>query len=160
MHRPRSWTFKVTVACEQPADFTLSLRKPAWLTAPMAVWIGSQRVPVTSGTGYEGVRRTWSNQTVFVELPVGLRAEPLPDEPTTVAFLDGPVVLAGLCDRERALYGSPESAAELLRPNADGDGYPWGAGYRTVGQPEGIRLVPLHTVADEPYSIYFPVIGR
>ncbi|MBM3495597.1 MAG: hypothetical protein FJX72_14935 [Armatimonadetes bacterium] len=93
-------------------------------------------------------------------MPIGLRADPLPDEPATVAFLHGPVVLAGLCDHERGLYGDPVRAAEILRPNADGDGYPWGTAYRAVGQLQGLRFVPLHTVVDEPFSIYFPIIPR
>jgi DUF1680 family protein len=162
-HRPGSWTYKVTVRAERPADFTLALRRPEWLTGPMKVWIREGEAPAEpprDGPGYESLRRTWSNETVFVELPVGLRAVPLPDEPRTVAFMDGPVVLAGLCDCERGLTGDPVRPEDILRPNADGDGYPWGSAHRAVGQLQGMRFVPLHTVVDEPFSIYFPIVPR
>ncbi len=156
--RPGSWTYRITVDAPGTVEFTLSLRRPGWLAGPMAVWVGLERVEVGDGVGYEAIRRNWGSDQVFVELPVELRAEPVPDEPTSVAFLNGPVVMAGLCDGERALYGEPERAAELLRPNADGEGYPWGDGYQTVGQPQGMRFVPLHRVVDEPYALTFPIL--
>jgi hypothetical protein len=148
------------VSAEKPVDLTLSLRRPAWLSAPMRVWIGLEPVDVGTGPGYGRLKRVWRGETVYVELPTALRAEPLPDEPETVGFMVGPVVLAGLCDCERALVGDPVRPTDLLRPNADGGGYPWGHGFRTVDQPVGLRFVPLYSVVDEPYSIYFPVIER
>ncbi len=161
VHRPQSWTIKVAVSAEKPVEFPLSLRRPEWLAGPMLTWVGADGPrEAESGIGYERLTRKWQQETVFVELPLSLRAEPLPDEPETVGFLEGPIVLAGLCDCERALIGDPVRPTDLLRPNADGDGYSWGTAYRSVDQPTGTRFVPLHTVVDEPYSIYFPIVRR
>ncbi|NLH99174.1 MAG: hypothetical protein GX446_06735 [Chthonomonadales bacterium] len=161
MHRPKSWTFKAEVRARRPVEFTLSLRRPGWMTGPMLTWVGTEGPRASEpGAGYESIRRRWSSDTVFIELPIGLRAEPLPDEPTTVAFLHGPVVLAGLCDCERGLVGDPARPTDLLRPNADGDQYPWGTAYRTIGQVTGTRFIPLYNVVDEPYSLYFPIVPR
>jgi hypothetical protein len=33
----------------------------------------------------------------------------------------------------------------------------WLTRYRSVGQSQAIRFVPLHEVVDERYSLYFPV---
>jgi hypothetical protein len=33
----------------------------------------------------------------------------------------------------------------------------WKNGYRTTGQDCNIRFVPLHEIADERYTVYFPV---
>ena len=51
-----------------------------------------------------------------LELPRRVVADPLPDAPDTVAFVDGPVVLAGLCDGERQLRGDATDPMTMLRP--------------------------------------------
>ncbi|MGJ0223739.1 hypothetical protein ACQUZK_10090, partial [Streptococcus pyogenes] len=55
---------------------------------------------------------------VALAFPTALRAIPIPDEPTTVAFAEGAVVLAGLVDHEVALHGAgsddPADATRLL----------------------------------------------
>ncbi|WP_237280478.1 hypothetical protein [Subtercola vilae] len=42
---------------------------------------------------------------------------PIPDEPTTIAFREGPTVLAGLVDHEVTLTGDPTDAAGMLTPD-------------------------------------------
>ncbi|HUT18939.1 MAG TPA: hypothetical protein VM366_07250, partial [Anaerolineae bacterium] len=92
-----------------------------------------------------------------VELPKALTTCPLPDEPDTVAFMDGPVVLAGLCDEERTLYGDVDEPASLLAPENEREWGTWLGGYRALGQPRGLRFIPLYEVIDQRYAVYFPV---
>jgi hypothetical protein len=90
----------------------------------------------------------------------GLTAERLPDRPDTVAFLDGPVVLAGLCAAEQPLTGDVTRPEELLWPDDERDPFRWNGGYRVRGQAGGLRFMPLHEVTDEQYSVYFPVVNQ
>ena len=92
-----------------------------------------------------------------MELPKGLITEPLPDMPGTVAFMDGPVVLAGLCNEERALYGDPDDPRTILTPDNEREWEWWLPNYRTVNQDRGFRFVPLYDIRDEHYTVYFPI---
>ena len=92
-----------------------------------------------------------------VELPKALSTCPLPDEPDTVAFMDGPVVLAGLCDEERMLYGDKDNPETMLTPDDEREWSTWKPGYRTCNQERGFRFVPLYEIRDERYTVYFPV---
>ena len=98
--------------------------------------------------------------SVDIAFPFALRAVPIPDEPATVAFAEGPVVLAGLVDREVSLDGDASSAASLLAPDNERQWTEWLRGYRTVGQSSAIRFRPVHEIVDEPYSLYFPIKSR
>jgi hypothetical protein len=93
-------------------------------------------------------------------LPKTLTAEPLPDDPQTVAFMDGPVVLAGLVDEERALLGDPSNLTELLAPANEREWTTWQQGYRTRGQARNFRLLPLYEVREQQYTVYFPIATR
>jgi hypothetical protein len=76
-----------------------------------------------------------------------------------VAFMDGPVVLAGLCDGEQELYGDMSTPQSMLTPHNEREWADWKSGYRTINQRRNVRFIPLLEVVDEPYSVYFPVRG-
>jgi hypothetical protein len=97
---------------------------------------------------------------VRIELPKALTTCPLPDRPDMVAFMDGPVVLAGLCDEERLLHGDKGHPDTLLIPDHEREWSIWKGGYRTAGQERSIRFIPLYEVRDERYTVYFPVKER
>jgi DUF1680 family protein len=156
--RPMRWAMELAVACDRPATFDLRLRLPEWLAGPARLWVDGRPEAVDGAVGgLVTLRRTWQNDTLRLELPYGLHTCPLPDEPETVAFMAGPVVLAGLCDEERTLYGDAAHPETLLAPDNEREWTHWLGGYRVRGQERGLRLVPLYEVTDEPYTVYFPV---
>lgn len=138
----------------------VGFRLPAWLAGePTAVIDGeTMRLPSTPGTLHRITRR-WNRTTMRLELPRRVVAYPLPDAPDTVAFVDGPVVLAGLTDQERTLRGDTAEVATVLAPDGERalDGAFAEYTYRSLGVDPGVRFVPLYAVADEPYCVYFPV---
>ena len=71
--------------------------------------------------------------------------------------LDGPVVLAGLCDEERILSGDKNRPETPLRPDTEREWGTWLHGYRAAGQERGLRFLPLYEVVDQRYTVYFPV---
>ncbi len=70
--------------------------------------------------------------------------------------MDGPVVLAGLCDAERMLDGDRDLPETMLTPDNEREWDGWRPGYRAIGQERGLRFMPLYEITDEPYTVYFP----
>lgn len=160
-HRPESLAYDLEIECSAPVEFTLKLRLPWWLAGEPAITVNGQRQPVLAQpSSYYGLRRTWQHDRVHVEFPKRLWTCPLRDEPGTVAFMDGPVVLAGLCDEERTLYGDGAHPEAWLAPDNEREWGYWCPSYRATGQPVGLRFVPLLDVADERYTVYFPVSAK
>jgi len=156
--RPQRWVVELSVHCEQPTTFTLKLRLPWWISGPAHALVNGEPTMVSAGpSGYHEIRRTWQADTVRLVLPQSLSTCPLPDEPETVAFMDGPVVLAGLCDEERTLYGDRERPETILAPDNEREWWFWRPGYRARGQERGLRFLPLYEIRDERYTVYFPI---
>ena len=153
-HRPFASRLRVELTSDEGVSLRVRVRVPDWVTGEPAL-AGDDRVERAPGAlvmAHPGGRTT-----VDIAFPFALRAVPIPDEPNTVAFVEGPVVLAGLVDREVSLTGDPSSAASLLTPDNERQWTEWLRGYRTVGQASGIRFRPVHEIVDEPYSLYFPI---
>jgi hypothetical protein len=110
--------------------------------------------------GFLEVQHSGRHTVLELTLPSRLRTQSIPDEPGTVAFVHGPVVLAGLCDREITVHGDAEHPDSILAPDNERQWSEWMPGFRTLGQPTSLRFVPLHDVADQAYSVYFPVSGN
>jgi hypothetical protein len=103
------------------------------------------------------LRRTWRDDRIELVLPTRLTSFALADEPDTVAFMDGPVVLAGLCDEQYALVGDRDDPRTLLAPDNEREWGSWKPGYRTQHQSRNIRFLPLYEVIDQRYTVYFPI---
>jgi DUF1680 family protein len=158
--RPDSFIYDVHVACDSPAEFELRLRVPWWVQGEPSILVNGQAAAPDVDGGFVSLRRQWSDDHVRVVLPKALSVEPLPDLPGTVAFMDGPIVLAGLVDHEQRLVGDPAQPGTMLIPDQERLHSWWNTGeYRTTGQQVGFRFIPLSEVREESYSIYFPVTG-
>jgi DUF1680 family protein len=157
-HRPQSVAFDLAISCAQPADFALKIRLPWWLRGDPIITVNGQRESGPFGpSSFHTIRRTWAEDRITVILPKALSSVPLPDDLRTVAFMDGPVVLAGLCDGERTLRATRDDPDTILTPHNEREWGEWEPGYRTQRQPENIRFIPLHAIRDERYTVYFPV---
>lgn len=69
----------------------------------MEVWVNGKTFDYEEKGGYAVVSKEWSQDQVVIKMPYGITCWPLPDEPDTVAFLAGTIVLAGIVDEERIL---------------------------------------------------------
>ena len=155
LHRPSALRIRVEIDGPE-APLRVRLRIPEWIEgAPLT----SNDALFETVEGALVLNHPGGRSSVDVAFPFALRTVAIPDEPETVAFVEGPVVLAGLVDREVALRGDVESAASLLRPEDERHWTQWRTRYRSIGQAAGIRFLPLHEVVDEPFSVYFPVVA-
>ncbi len=157
--RMSRWYIKLNIKAEKPEKFTLSLRIPEWINGAPVVYMNGEEIKnVTVKNGYFDIDRTWETDTVNLYFPAALTTSSLPDMPKLTAFAEGPVVLAGLCEKDCGIYmndGKPESALTYTTEHTYST-FPWQQSvYRTVDQPENFDFVPLYEVTDEPYTIYF-----
>ncbi|CAN7723861.1 beta-L-arabinofuranosidase domain-containing protein [Paenibacillus sp. LjRoot56] len=158
-HRPDRFIYNLTINCDNPAEFTLKLRVPRWVKDEPIIYVNGVRLsdPVRPQSFIE-IRKTWSNgDIVQIEFPKSLTTEPLPGAEDMVAFMDGPIVLAGLIEREHRLVGNPSLPETMLVADRERNHSWWNVGYyRTKGQDKGIRFIPLYEMKDETYTVYFP----
>lgn len=158
LSRPERMQVRLRLKAEQPAAFTLWLRRPWWLTGDMVCLVNGEAAAVlTERPGFIGIRREWAEDEILIGLPHGLACWPLPDRPDMVAFMDGPVVLAGLVGEERMLYGDIADPASMLVPDDEREWQTWKSGWRTKDQPVGWKWKPLYEIGGEVYTVYFPV---
>ena len=86
-----------------------------------------------------------------------LTACPIPDAPEMMAFMDGPVVLAGLCNEERTLVGGSANPATILAPANEREWGLWLNNWRSIHQDRRLDFKPLYEIVDQHYTVYFPV---
>jgi len=157
-HRPNQWRIIFKVSCDSPSEFTIKFRMPWWLSGQPAATINGKSLEVQHGPSeFLSITQIWQNDTIVLELPKRLTVSALPDSPDVCAFLDGPVVLAGLCNEERTLIGDKDDAASILVPDNEREWANWLPGYRVRNQELGLRFKPLYEITNEAYTVYFPI---
>src|SRR5271167_2878303 len=77
-------------------ETTVRLRIPGWASNRAVATLNGVKLDAMASPGsYLAIRRTWkTGDTLALELPMGLRVESMPDDPTIQAVLYGPLVLA------------------------------------------------------------------
>lgn len=152
------WMMKLTIDADAPASFTLSLRVPGWVAGAPTVTVNGETVEQQVQDGYIHLNRTWEKDCVRVYFPAALTLSTLPDRPELSAVLEGPIVLAGLRDKDCGLVMENDDPSTALTTSIEHtySTFPWlQSCYRTVNQPENFRFVPLYDVQDERYTLYF-----
>jgi DUF1680 family protein len=171
---PEEERTRLTFAAEAPVRIALRLRIPGWASRGGRVRVNGETLPAFSTPcSYLVIDRVWkSGDRVELDLPMGLSAQPMPDDPTLQAVLYGPVVLAGRLGKqglttemsyggyECELSGKPVSAPEVagdlknpsswIEPVAE---HP--LAFRTRGQAAKMDLAPLYRLFDERYAVYW-----
>ena len=171
-----------TIAVPRTVRATVHVRQPGWCSG-MTVRVNGRRWSGrAAASGYVAIDREWHNgDRVEAMLPMTLRTEPLPGTTNVVAFLYGPIVLAGRLGREGLAPGNQiivnerESGTMLktdmeipvlaasdvatltsrVRPDPAAP-----LTFRTagVGRPRDVELVPYARLAHERYTLYWKVV--
>ena len=157
--RPNRWVVDLKVTSPKPAEFALRLRIPWWVQNGATLTVnGKPETAAIKPSTFVTLKRTWSSDQIRLTLPKGLAAVPLPDRSDAVAFMDGPVVLAGLTPDDTPLSGDKSRPESMLIPDNEREWSRWLEGnYRAAGPRGSIRFIPLYSVIDQRYTLYFPV---
>ncbi|HEY1606446.1 MAG TPA: beta-L-arabinofuranosidase domain-containing protein [Allosphingosinicella sp.] len=158
-----------------PGDsWPMRLRIPGWTTSEARVLVNGKPLDATAEPGaYLRIERAWrTGDEIALELPMPLRAEAFPDEPSVMAFLAGPIVLAGqfpangvpaasVIDKQ----GPAVEQARMAMPSLNAGGRPATELLRPAGGPlrysvatggREIALQPLNR-SWERYAVYWTV---
>lgn len=152
------WLLKFIVKTASPEKFTVAFRIPAWAKGEPEVEInGKKPESLDIADGYLNITAEWNSDMVQIFFPNGIVMESLPDMPDMAAAVDGPIVLAGIIDKDCGLVGAddPDNVFTWQTEHTYGT-FPWKQNsYRTKGQPVNITFKPLYDVTDETYTVYF-----
>jgi hypothetical protein len=155
---PHVVAFRIRMEKTNGSGFSLRIRAPWWLKGEPKIELNGQRLEPLTAEGFMTVEREWKDEDeLYVELPRGLHCWKMPDAPDMVAFMDGPVVLAGLVDEERLLCGDATKPETMLRGDNEREWGMWYDTYHTLNLDRGFRFIPLYSVGYEPYTVYFPI---
>ncbi|MDR2746584.1 MAG: glycoside hydrolase family 127 protein [Treponema sp.] len=156
-HNPGILRTVISVDAEKPLNFELTIRVPWWTKLEPVLYVNGEKTAPIIREGWVSITKTWNRDTVILELKRGVRAWPLPGSKDTIAFLYGPVVLAGLCGEEIRLTGDSAKPEEIIAGDNEREWGVWMDSFKTTGQARNIRLLPLYRVGYEAYTVYFPV---
>lgn len=155
--RPDFCRMTLEVHADQPVSYGIKFRIPWWIAGDMQISVNGEKTSYRVEDGFAVLDREWHDDVVEITIPKKLHTVPLADDPTTVAFLDGPVLLAGLVGEERMLYGDIEHPETILKPYHERQWSQWMPGYKTYRQPVGFNFKPIKDIGKEVYTVYFPV---
>ena len=152
------WSVRFDISGSGDEAFSVKLRVPAWSESEPKVVISKGE----AGYSIEGDYIVISTDkpaeiSVNVLFDARVKALPLDDQPELAALVDGPIVLAGLTDKDRGItYSGEVSNALYQRTEHTYTTYVWKQNtYITKDQPENFELKPLYDVTDETYTVYF-----
>jgi DUF1680 family protein len=168
----------LTMTVSRPARLGVNVRYPSWAKGLTLSVNGRQQTVSAASGSYVTIDREWkTGDRIDVRLPMTLRIEAMPDDPTMIAVMYGPLALAGDLGREGldavrrygpsapqvgrvktptipAFVGDLDSitskiAADTARPLQ----------FKTVGlaQPREVTLVPFYRIVDQRYTVYWNV---
>ncbi len=152
------WSLKFTVNCSEPTKFTLSLRVPAWSKEIRTFLINGEKCEPQIENNCINITREWSDDTVFIAFTDEIVMERLPDMQELAAAVEGPIVLAGLIDKDCGLTGDFDDTERIFAPRSEHtySTYTWKQNCHTTrNQPVNFELVPLYEITDEQYTVYF-----
>ena len=156
--RPHYWKFNIQLKVDTAKQFDIMLRLPEWTHGKTMIMVDGEEVAYESKNGFAMINRVWSDALISIVMPKKLECVALPDDPDMVAFVDGPVCLAGLVTEEHMLFGDIENPENsILCADTERAWQSWGNGWKTYHQPFGVRFKPLYDIGYEAYTLYFPV---
>lgn len=173
---PESEQSSFTVETETPKDVAIQIRRPYWAKDGFDIRINGEKVEINQQpSSYIELNRTWKNgDKITVDLPMETRAEPLSGDEQKVAFMHGPILLAGIVGKEMPIqsqyagseqyehFDLPSVDVAALEPETDNE-TDWVKPREKklqfeltgVGEADGITLAPLYDVNHDYYTIYW-----
>lgn len=182
---PDAETTQLTVESVKPHSFSINIRYPSWVDAgKLELKInGKKIVAKAQPDSYVKITRVWKKgDKIDVRLPMKLTTEELHADSNYVAFLHGPIVLAGKTDpmnadsckgngadrfggfRAKGKMYPPDSVPVLMSNEADLIKYlkPVRGKAQTYTAPglinapfKNVELIPFYKLHDARYTIYW-----
>jgi hypothetical protein len=161
----------IKIRAKTPKKFMLALRRPYWAGDGFSVKVNGQALKDTpAADSYVKIDRVWrEGDSVELTLPKRLREEPVPDNPSRMALMWGPLVLAGDLGpevRQDDEENMPAPSAPALVAAADTPVQRWlkpesgkPGWFKTsgVGLSKDIEFAPMYQLPRRKYAVYWDV---
>lgn len=166
---PRQQGTALTFNLDNKQQFDLKVRYPYWADKGVTIKVNGETLTITENPGsFISIDRAWADgDRVEVELPFALHKEEMPDDPTRLAVMYGPLVMAGgLGEVQDPHAKDPDFVPIFFTENTDPKAWvePTGAintfHTRGVGKPRDVEMKPFYAVHDERYSVYWDVFTK
>jgi DUF1680 family protein len=163
---PEEDIIRFRISCKDSVAFEMNLRQPYWAEDGMTVRVNNE-VPMEHHlpSSFLTISRLWEDgDTVELVLPMKVRMESMPDSLNRVAFMLGPLVLAGdlgcwpldaaseeqgllytpvwIGEREEFVTKLQHTGKQVFQMNG-------------VGYPRDVKLYPFYQLYDRCYSVYW-----
>ncbi|MEQ8303366.1 MAG: glycoside hydrolase family 127 protein [Cyclobacteriaceae bacterium] len=166
---PKEQKTNLSFWLKNPTQLALVLRHPYWATEGVEVEINDEAFTASSSPGsFIRIHRQWEDgDQVSFSFPFSLRLEAMPDDENRVAFMYGPLVLAGeLGPKDDPLATNPDYVPILLTENRDPAAWTAPTGnvneFKVTGvsQPRDFVLRPFYEIYDHTYSVYWDIFNE
>jgi len=172
-----------TVKAAPSSPLTFLIRCPGWASGPLGFQLNGAPLAVKSQPGqFAEVTRIWKEgDRLLVKIPMDLRTEELEGSPNKVAFLYGPLLLAGdlgpvtptasfpYAKNQADNFRAPTADVPVLVRPASGDlvncikrlpGKELAFQTVGIGKPADVTLRPFISIPYERYNIYWDVVSE
>ena len=159
---PESDKTSLIIGSTNAQAFTIRIRQPWWAKQGAYIKINGKPVSVNkNAAGYIELKQKWrNNDKIEIQFPMQLYTESMPDNKDRIAFLYGPLVLAGqLGDTlPDPVYGVPvlltdnRNVSDWLKPVTN---QPLTFKMQNTGQPFDATLIPFYKTYQQHYSVYW-----
>lgn len=157
---PGSETVRMDVA-RGNSKFSLKIRCPGWVAGPISLKVNGEAYPaIKNSYGYIVISRNWKKgDSIVLSLPMGLYSESMPDDENLIAFLKGPIVLAGdVTDYQTGILSgesvlvTDKPVDQILQPGRKTLHYRLAS---SVGPMAGVELKPFYSFHGTPHVVYW-----
>lgn len=149
----------MSVKQEVDKDLTLKIRIPFWNQKEAQLWLNRQKCTYSIDNGYMSIPCNGHELDISVVFYQGLTVHEMDDNQDMIAFRYGPVVLAGITERD-VLHGDRSEPNSILIPWNEKIWGSWTREYRSRLEDENINFKPIHEITDENYTVYFINRGK
>ena len=135
----------LTIGMDSGSEFTIKIRVPDWASKGIILKINGkeQQAAISAASYYMTIKRFWNNgDVVELSYPMSLRIQRIKGDSDIASFMYGPIVLAGMVQRDQYVNNASENNVPLA--------------------PSGIPLNDWYLLADakNPQSWLVPVIDQ
>ncbi len=159
---PENGVTTIIISTKNAVAFPVKIRQPWWAKNTGSIKVNGKIYNAEKDEdGFLVINKTWKDgDTIEADFDMSLYTESMPDNKNRVAFLYGPLVLAGnLGDTmPDPVYGTPV----LLTDNRDVNewivkdpNHPLTFETKNIGKPFDVTLTPFYQNIDNHYSVYW-----
>lgn len=163
---PHSDNIRLTIKSTTTQSFPILIRQPQWSKKGVNIMVNGEEIKFSSVDGYNIITREWKNNDIIeVKIPMSLYSESMPDNPNRISILFGPLVMAGIFEKDNfnlneentVLVGDKNNFLASIEP-VPGD--PLGFQTNGIGQPSDVTLVPFYQVHHKFYNVYWDLFSE